>query len=102
MQDPKIDVLWNSVVEDMIGEPEKGGLNSVVLKNTISGEVSEVSMDGVFIAIGHQPNSLLFKGQIDLDENDYIVTKPDSTHTSIPGIFASGDNNADAETCIGG
>ena len=86
-----LEIIWNSVVEDMIGEPEKGGLNSVVLKNVISGKLNEISIDGIFIAIGHQPNSSLFKGQLDLDENGYIITKPDSTCTSIPGVFASGD-----------
>ena len=91
MKDSKIEIIWNSVVEDMIGEPEKGGLNSVILKNVISGKLNEISMDGIFIAIGHQPNSSLFKGQLDLDENGYIITKPDSTCTSIPGVFASGD-----------
>ena len=91
MKDSKIEIIWNSVVEDMIGEPEKGGLNSVILKNVISGKLNEICMDGIFIAIGHQPNSSLFKGQLDLDENGYIITKPDSTCTSIPGVFASGD-----------
>ena len=91
LSNPKIDIIWNSVIEEMIGEPDKEGLTSVDLRNVLSDEIKRVEMDGVFIAIGHQPNSALFEGKINLDEQGYIITKPDSTCTSIPGIFASGD-----------
>ena len=91
LNNPKIDIIWNSVIEKMIGEPDEEGLTSVDLRHVLSDEIKRIEMDGIFIAIGHQPNSTLFEGQINLDEQGYIITKPDSTCTSIPGIFASGD-----------
>jgi thioredoxin reductase (NADPH) len=63
----------------------------VVLKDTLSGETSELECDGVFIAIGHTPNSDLFRGKLDLDDKGYILTGADNTHTSVDGVFASGD-----------
>ena len=91
LNNPKIDVIWNSAIESMIGDPQNGGLTGVVLKNTLSGETSEVECDGVFIAIGHTPNSDLFRGKLDLDEKGYILTGADNTHTSVEGVFAAGD-----------
>ena len=88
---PKIDVIWNSAIDSMVGDPANGGLTGVVLKNTLSGELSEINCDGVFIAIGHTPNSELFRGRLDLDEKGYIITGADNTHTSVAGVFASGD-----------
>ena len=88
---PKIDVLWNSKIENMSGNPENGGLTGVTLKNTQTGDLSEMDCDGVFLAIGHIPNSDLFRGLIDLDEKGYIKTQPNSTYTSVAGVFASGD-----------
>ena len=88
---PKIDVLWNSGVEEMLGDPQNGGLTGVRLKNTVSGEVTEKSCDGVFVAIGHIPNSKIVDGQLELDDKGYILTKSDSTKTSIDGVFAAGD-----------
>ncbi len=88
---PKIHVQWNSTIEEMVGDPQAGGLTGVRLKNTQSGEISVFKCDGVFIAIGHQPNSDLFKGQIDLDSKGYIKTNPNSTYTSVDGVFACGD-----------
>ena len=91
LNNPKIDVIWNSVIESMIGDPQNGGLTGVVLKNTLSGETSEMECDGVFIAIGHTPNSDLFRGKLDLDEKGYILTGSDNTRTSVEGVFAAGD-----------
>jgi thioredoxin reductase (NADPH) len=88
---PKIDVRWNAVVADMQGDPETGGLSSVILKDTQTGETAEFKCDGVFVAIGHLPNTEFFKGQLDLDEKGYIVTQGKSTKTSTPGVFACGD-----------
>jgi len=87
----KIDVLWNSIIENMLGNPDNGGLTGVTLKNTQTGDISEMECDGVFLAIGHFPNSDLFRGLLDLDETGYIITQADSTQTSVPGVFASGD-----------
>ena len=91
LNNPKIDVVWNSVVEDMLGSPANGGLTGVVLKDTKSGETRELACDGAFIAIGHQPNSDLFRNQLGLDDKGYIKTQPENTCTSVPGVFASGD-----------
>ena len=91
LNNPKIDVIWNSTIESMAGDPQNGGLTGVVLKDTLSGETSELECDGVFIAIGHTPNSDLFRGKLDLDEKGYILTGADNTHTSVDGVFASGD-----------
>ena len=91
LNNPKIDVIWNSTIESMVGDPQNGGLTGVILKDTLSGETSELECDGVFIAIGHTPNSDLFRGKLDLDEKGYILTGADNTHTSVDGVFASGD-----------
>ena len=91
LKNQKIDVIWNSTIESMVGDPQNGGLTGVVLKDTLSGETSELECDGVFIAIGHTPNSDLFRGTLDLDEKGYILTGADNTHTSVDGVFASGD-----------
>ncbi|SVD25693.1 uncharacterized protein METZ01_LOCUS378547, partial [marine metagenome] len=91
LKNPKIDFLWNSVIENMLGNPENGGLTGVTLKNTQTGDISKTDCDGVFLAIGHIPNSDLFHGLLDLDEKGYIITQPNSTYTSVEGVFASGD-----------
>lgn len=91
-QNPKIEFIWNTVVEDILGELEpKRRVTGVKLKNLQTGETSELAIDGVFIAIGHKPNSELFKGVLDMDELGYLITKPHSTATKIPGVFACGD-----------
>jgi thioredoxin reductase (NADPH) len=86
---PKIDFRWNSVVED-VKDVEKGVVTGLVLKDTVTGARSELPLDGVFVAIGHTPNTSLFSGQLALDANGYIVTH-DGTYTSVPGVFACGD-----------
>ena len=91
LKNPKIDVLWNSTIDEMLGSPDNGGLTGVILRNTQTDELSEINSDGVFLAIGHKPNSDLFRGLLDMDDNEYIITKSDSTQTSVPGVFASGD-----------
>ncbi|MBT7377366.1 MAG: thioredoxin-disulfide reductase [Candidatus Marinimicrobia bacterium] len=88
---PKIDVIWNSGIEDMLGDPQNGGLTGVRLKDTITGEVTEKACDGVFVAIGHIPNSKIVDGQLELDDKGYILTQSDSTKTSVEGVFAAGD-----------
>ena len=91
LSNDKINVMWNSSIVDMIGDPNKNGLESVLIKDTISGEQHEHKCDGVFLGIGHRPNSDLFKDSLKLDESGYIFTAPDSTKTSIEGVFAAGD-----------
>tara|TARA_X000001036_G_scaffold440129_1_gene494737 strand:+ start:2490 stop:3416 length:927 start_codon:yes stop_codon:yes gene_type:complete len=91
LKNSKIEVLWNSEIADMYGEPDKGGLTGVKLRNTSNGKFSDLDCDGVFVAIGHKPNSDLFRNQIDLDQTGYIITNGDTSHTSIEGVFAAGD-----------
>lgn len=88
---PKIDILWNHTVIDMLGEPSDGGLTSATLKNTETGEESDFKCDGLFLAIGHKPNSDFLKNQLETDDKGYIITKSDSTETSVKGVFACGD-----------
>lgn len=90
LNNPKIEMLWNKEVVDIVGS-KSDGVTAAVLKDTVSGETSEVATDAIFVAIGHTPNSALFKGQITLDENGYIVPMPNSTRTNIEGVFACGD-----------
>ena len=90
MSNPKISVLLNSVVVNINGT-KSSGVNSVVLKDTLTGETRDENCSGIFMAIGHIPNTDLFKDNIDLDESGYIITKPDSTYTSLEGVFACGD-----------
>ena len=87
LNNEKIDVIWNSNVVDILGE---NNVTGVKLENTISKEISDMPIDGVFLAIGHKPNTDLFKNIIDLNESGYIITK-NGTNTNIPGIFACGD-----------
>jgi thioredoxin reductase (NADPH) len=88
---PKVEVIWDSVVEEFIGTENPNSLTAVKLKNVKTGEVSELKTDGAFIAIGHTPNTELFKGQVDMDNEGYVITKPDSTKTNVEGVFAAGD-----------
>ena len=86
----KIDIMWNSAVEDIYGSKETG-VTGVKIKDTVSGQLKDVDCDGIFMAIGHVPNTGIFKGQIDLDDKGYITTQPDTTNTNVPGVFACGD-----------
>ncbi len=87
----KINVLWNTQVIDMLGEPNAGGLKSILVENTITKEQSTIECEGLFLGIGHKPNSDIFKDQLELDKSGYIKTYNNSTQTSIPGVFAAGD-----------
>ena len=84
----KISFLWNSAVTKVHGDEKVAG---VELTNTVDGSVSQLTVTGVFVAIGHRPNTDLFKGVLDMEESGYLKTKPDSTYTNVPGIFACGD-----------
>ena len=86
---PKVKLSWNSTVDEILGND--GGVTGVRLKDAKTGQTSELTVDGVFVAIGHDPVTGLFKGQLDMDREGYIKTAPDSTATSIPGVFAAGD-----------
>lgn len=88
---PKIEVIWDSVVTEFVGSNEPLGLTALKLKNIKTDAVSELPVSGAFIAIGHHPNTDLFKGILELDNEGYIITKPNSCATSIPGLFAAGD-----------
>ena len=90
LSNSKISVEYNSTVEDIKGSKEEG-VRSVVLKDTNTGELRDYPCDGIFMAIGHVPNTQLFQGNIDLDDSGYIITKSDSTYTNIDGVFACGD-----------
>ncbi len=85
---PKIEFLWNTVVEDLIGDDKLAG---AVVRDVVSGETSTLPVTGLFVAIGHSPNTDLFKGVLDMDDNGYLITKPGSTYTNVDGVFASGD-----------
>jgi thioredoxin reductase (NADPH) len=88
---PKINLVWDSAVEEVLGEGEPAVVTGVKLRNVKTGALSEVTCDGLFVAIGHTPATELFKGQLELDGEGYIVGRPDSTATAIPGVFAAGD-----------
>lgn len=88
---PKVQVVWDSVIDEILGAGDPPGVTGVRLKNAKTGEISELSADGVFIAIGHSPNTELFKDAVTIDDEGYIVTKAGATSTNIPGVFAAGD-----------
>lgn len=89
MNTPNIEILWNSVTKEIIGDGKI--VTGALIENVKTGEIKQIDVQGFFVAIGHTPNTDLFKGQIDLDENGYIKTIPGSTQTNIPGVFAAGD-----------
>lgn len=86
----KINFIWDSVVEEVLGDKEKGVMG-VMIKNLKTGETWQEGCQGVFVAIGHTPNTKLFEGQIEMDKAGYIITKDGTTETSVPGVFAAGD-----------
>jgi len=88
---PKIEVIWDSVVEEVLGGGEPAGVTGIRIRNVKTNETRELKVDGLFVAIGHDPATQLFKGKLPLDTEGYIITQPDSTATSIPGVFAAGD-----------
>ncbi|WP_417516900.1 thioredoxin-disulfide reductase [Minwuia sp.] len=91
LEHPKIEVVWDHVLDEVLGDTDPLGVTGVRLRNVKTDQTREIPMHGVFIAIGHDPNTSLFKGQIDMDQEGYILTRPGSTTTSVTGVFASGD-----------
>jgi thioredoxin reductase (NADPH) len=87
----KIDCLFDTEVMEVLGTEQPRGVTAIKLRNTITGSIRDLAVDGLFIAIGHSPATTLFKGQVEMDEFGYIKTAPDSTHTSVAGVFAAGD-----------
>jgi thioredoxin reductase (NADPH) len=90
-RNPKVTVVWHSVVEEILGRDQPHAVTGLRLRDVRSGARSELAVDGVFIAIGHDPATGLVKGQLEMDEGGYVITAPDSTRTSVPGVFAAGD-----------
>ena len=91
LKHPKIDVIWNAVIEDVLGGGAPPAVSGLRLKDTVTGARRELAIEGLFIAIGHTPATELFRGVLDTDAEGYLITKPDSTATNIPGVFAAGD-----------
>jgi thioredoxin reductase (NADPH) len=90
-RNPKITVIWNTVIEDVLGSENPLKVRSVVLRNVVTGAITEKAADGVFIAIGHTPATELVAGKVEMKPNGYVWTAPHSTATSVPGLFAAGD-----------
>ena len=88
---PKIDIIWNKTVEEFVGDDNKPSLESLILKDTKDNSESKLSVSGAFVAICHDPSTSLFIDKVQMDKDNYIITKPDSTETSIEGIYAAGD-----------
>ena len=87
----KIKIIWDSIVDEVLGTSEPKGVNGIKIKNLKTKNITELKVDGLFIAIGHDPATALFKNQVDMDKEGYLITKSDSTETNIPGVFAAGD-----------
>jgi thioredoxin reductase (NADPH) len=90
-KNPKIEVIWDTVVEEIVGTTEPKSVTGIKLRNLKTGKSTERAADGIFIAIGHAPATALFKGQLEMTPSGYLITAPDSTATSVPGVFAAGD-----------
>ncbi|MGH7858964.1 MAG: thioredoxin-disulfide reductase [Candidatus Binatia bacterium] len=90
-RNPRIEFIWNATVDEIYGEPKNGGVTGVRLRDTRNGATRDLRTDGVFVAIGHEPNTKLFRGQLEMDERGYILTQGKTTRTSIAGAFACGD-----------
>ena len=91
MENEKIEIIWDSVVEEVIGDDNPKNVKGLKIKNVKTNKVDDLKLDGLFIAIGHDPATQLFKDQLKMDKEGYLVTKSDSTETNIPGVFAAGD-----------
>jgi len=91
MENKKIEIIWDSVVEEVIGDKDPKNVTGLKIKNLKSKEITDLKIDGLFIAIGHDPATELFKDQLDMDKEGYLITKPDSTATNVPGVYAAGD-----------
>jgi len=90
-KNPKIEVVWNSTLEEVVGTENPKSVTGVRLRNVVTGAIEERPADGVFVAIGHAPATEMFKGQLEMKPSGYLITAPDSTATSVPGVFAAGD-----------
>lgn len=90
-RNPKIEVIWDTVLEEVVGDSDPLGVTGVKIRNVKTNEISEIGLDGVFIAIGHRPNTDVFKGKITMEQDGYISLIDASTATNIPGVFAAGD-----------
>ena len=88
MANPKIELVWNTVVDELIGETK---LEGAVIRNTVTGETSTLPVTGLFVAIGHRPNTDLFKGVLDMEDSGYLITRAGSSYTNVDGVFACGD-----------
>ena len=88
---PKIEMIWDSVIEDVVGSGEPAAVSGLNLRNLKTNAARQIAIDGLFVAIGHTPATELFVGQLDMDAEGYLVTRPDSTATNVPGVFAAGD-----------
>jgi thioredoxin reductase (NADPH) len=88
---PKIEIIYDSVVDEVLGTENPRGVNAIKVRNLSDGTSTKLDVDGLFIAIGHSPATELFRGQVEMDDDGYIKTAPDSTRTSVPGVFAAGD-----------
>jgi len=91
LRNPKITVIWNRVVDEILGQDQPRAVTGLRLRDVRSGATSELAVDGVFVAIGHDPATALVKGQLEMDRDGYVITAPDSTATSVEGVFAAGD-----------
>ena len=90
MKNEKIEFVWNAVVEEVLGD-EQSGVTGLKLRDVNSGELSDLAVDGLFVAIGHVPNTQVFQGQLQMDELGYLKVKPGGTTSSVEGVFVSGD-----------
>lgn len=90
-RNPKIEVVWDSLVDEILGHGDPPGVSSVRVRNVKTQAIADLAVDGVFIAIGHTPNTELFRGQLHMDDEGYILTAPDSTATNVAGVYAAGD-----------
>ena len=91
MDNKKIEIIWDSVVEEIVGDDDPKNVKGLKIKNVKNNNISDLKIDGLFVAIGHDPATQLFKDQLKMDKEGYLITKPDSTETNVPGIFAAGD-----------